>query len=149
MDANLKKPNWPLGVVGAVAGGVAGYFVFLWAGQQGFYAIVVPGAAVGLGCAALAKGESRGLGILCALLAVAAGLFSEWKISLDDDGNPASLGYFLAHLNELQAADAHPDRAGRGLRLLAWQGAAETTRPTREDRRRWPTRGPVTGWINR
>ncbi len=102
MDANLKKPNWPLGVVGAVAGGVAGYFVFLWAGQQGFYAIVVPGAAVGLGCAALAKGESRGLGILCALLAVAAGLFSEWKISLDDDGNPASLGYFLAHLNELQ-----------------------------------------------
>ena len=47
---NRQNVNWPLGIVGAVAGGVAGYFVFFWIAQQGFYAIMLPGAAVGLGC---------------------------------------------------------------------------------------------------
>ncbi len=100
MDANTKKPNWPLGLVGAVAGGVAGYFVFLWIAQQGFYALVLPGAAVGLGCAVLSRGESRTLGVVCAVLSLPLGLFAEWRFApfIAND----SLGYFLAHVYELQ-----------------------------------------------
>ncbi len=97
---NRKTINWSLGIVGAVVGGVAGYFVFFWIARQGFYALVLPGAAVGLGCAVLSRGESRPLGIVCAVLAVPLGLFSEWKISpfIADE----SLGYFLTHVSDLQ-----------------------------------------------
>jgi hypothetical protein len=36
------------GLVGAVVGGVTGYYAFGWALSQGYYAMVVPGALLGL-----------------------------------------------------------------------------------------------------
>lgn len=89
---------WVLGLVGAVVGGVLGYFLFMWIAGYGFYAIVLPGALVGIGCGALSGRKSTGLGIACAILGLAAGIFSEWRFApfaLDE-----SLVFFLKHFHE-------------------------------------------------
>ena len=67
MNANAKRANWLLGLVGGAGGGVAGYFLYFWLASQGFYAIVLPGAAIGLGCGALSRGKSNALGAVCGL----------------------------------------------------------------------------------
>ena len=100
MDEKVRKVNWPLGVVGAVLGGVAGYFVFFWIVGQGFYALILPGATVGLGCGALSRGRSHALGVVCGLLAVLVGLLAEWRLA--PFAADESLGYFLKHLHQLQ-----------------------------------------------
>src|SRR5258706_9239406 len=89
-----------LGVIGAVAGGAIGHFAFLWIARQGFYALALPGALAGLGCGWLGKSNSRPLAILCGLLGLALGIFSEWRFApfMKDH----SLGYFLAHLQDLR-----------------------------------------------
>jgi len=79
MKADTKPANWPLGLVGAVAGGVLGYFVFSWMIRQGFYALALPGFAVGLGCGLLSGGRSRGLGLVCGVLGIMLGLITEWR----------------------------------------------------------------------
>jgi hypothetical protein len=84
-----------LALLGAVVGGALGYLGFFWIVHQGFYALVLPGAFVGLG-AGIFKNRSVWIGVTCGLLALASGLFVEWKFApfMADD----SLGYFLGHL---------------------------------------------------
>jgi hypothetical protein len=67
-----------LGVIGGVVGGIAGYLLFFWIIKQGFYALVLPGAAVGLGCGLLAQHRSVLRGIVCAIAGLALGLYTEW-----------------------------------------------------------------------
>jgi len=88
------------GVAGAVLGGVVGGVVFVWLTRQGFYAAVLPGASLGLGCALLLNKPSNLAGILCALAAVPLGIFCEWKalpFNADD-----SLTFFLTNLHLLK-----------------------------------------------
>ncbi len=94
-----KPANWLLGLVGAVGGGVLGYFAFRFMASQGFYAMILPGALLGLGCGWLSGGKSNALGALCAFLALTLGIFLEWQFApfAADD----SLPFFLAHLHEL------------------------------------------------
>lgn len=70
-----------LGVIGGIVGGVFGYVLFFWIVKQGFYALVLPGASVGLGCGLLARHSSVIRGVACALAALALGLYSEWKFA--------------------------------------------------------------------
>jgi hypothetical protein len=100
MDTNAKGANWLLGMAGAAAGGAVGCLAFFWIARQGFYALVLPGAAVGLGCAALSRGKSNGLGIVCGGLGVLIGLLAEWRFA--PFAADPSLGYFLTHLHHLQ-----------------------------------------------
>ena len=88
-----------LALVAAVAAGIAGVFVFLWIGSQGFYALILPGAMIGLAASSL-KPKLQSTCIVCGLMALAAGLLSEWKLRpfIKDD----SLAYFLAHLRDLK-----------------------------------------------
>lgn len=89
---------WLLGLGGGVAGGVLGYFLFMVIARCGFYAIVLPGALVGIGCGALSGRKSNGLGIVCAVLGLAAGIFAEWRFApfaIDE-----SLSFFLTHFHE-------------------------------------------------
>jgi hypothetical protein len=99
MKAFTRLAQWSLGLVGAAAGGILGYFVFFWMARQGFYALVLPGAALGLGCALLSGGKSYGLGIVCGLLGVVLGLLTEWRFApfVAD----SSLSFFLTHLGDL------------------------------------------------
>jgi hypothetical protein len=65
---------------------------------QGFYAIVLPGALVGIGCGALSGRKSTGLGIVCDILGLGAGIFSEWRFA--PFAQNESLSFFLKHLHE-------------------------------------------------
>ena len=100
----MRKPSSPttlaLGLLGAVVGGVVGYFAFFWIAGQGFYAIVLPPALLGL-CAGLgARRRSTMLAVISALAGLALGLYVEWKFApfvVD-----RSLGYFITHLHALR-----------------------------------------------
>src|SRR5262245_29410883 len=89
-----------LGLIGAGLGGVLGCFAFLWVARQGFYALALPGALMGLGCGLLARQRSMALAIACGVLAVAVELYCEWRFApfIKD----ASLGFFLKHILELR-----------------------------------------------
>ena len=76
------------GFLGAVVGGAVGYAGFRYAFHHGFYAMILPGGLLGLGCGALAFHRSRGRGTACLIAGLALGLFAEWRISIwqDDPG---------------------------------------------------------------
>ena len=71
--------SWCLGIVGAALGGVLGWFAFGWLVSQGFYALALPGAAVGLGFGALARRPMIAGGIFCAIVALVLSLACEWR----------------------------------------------------------------------
>lgn len=87
-------------LIGAAIGGAIGYFLFGWVLKQGFYAMILPGAALGFGAAKLAPIESATQGTICAVLATALGLLTEWRHFpfVKDD----SLPYFLTHIHDLR-----------------------------------------------
>jgi len=87
-----------LGLAGAIAGGVLGYSLFKVMAGQGFYAIVLPGALVGIGCGALSGRKSTTLGIASAILALAAGIFAEWWFA--PFAADVSLSYFITHFHK-------------------------------------------------
>ena len=102
-----------LGVVGGAAGGAAGHFLFFWIARQGLYAIVLPGALVGIGCGLLSGRKSICLGVLCALSGLALGIFTEWRFA--PFAADRSLAFFLLHLNHLPAVKLVLLTLGSGL----------------------------------
>lgn len=105
METNQIKPavrvaRIGLGCVGAIAGGVAGWFAFFWATRQGFYALALPGAGIGMGGGYLVRRRSVPFAVICGIAGVIAGTLAEWRFApfIKDAG----LGYFLGHLHELK-----------------------------------------------
>jgi hypothetical protein len=87
-------------LAGAAIGGCVGYFVFGWVLGQGFYAMIIPGAALGYGAGKLSREESVTCGVISAILATGLGLFTEWRFfPFVKDG---SLVYFIGHIHELR-----------------------------------------------
>ncbi len=108
-----------LGVVGAILGGVAGWFIYGWAYSQGFYALALPGAAVGLGFAGLARRPMIAGGILCAIAAFFLMAACEWNHSpFSDDG---SFLYFLTHIHKVDSQMTLV-LIGLGVALAFWFG---------------------------
>lgn len=91
--------NNALALLAAVAGGLVGYLAFMWIARQGFYGLVLPGALVGI-CAGACKSRSVAVCIICGVLALCFGLFTEWRFA-PFIANP-SLGYFLMHAHQLR-----------------------------------------------
>jgi hypothetical protein len=89
------------GLAGAVIGGVLGYVLFRWLLTYRLYAIMIPGAALGMGAGLLARGRTQSLAILCAVAAIAVGIFSEWSV-FPFKKDP-SFGYFISHVHQLTA----------------------------------------------
>jgi hypothetical protein len=91
--------NNVLALGGALAGGALGYFAFFWLASQGFYALILPGALLGLG-AGLVRNRSLAVAVVCGLLATALGGFTEYRFApfVADHGFP----YFLSHLHQLR-----------------------------------------------
>ena len=85
-------------LAGAIVGGVLGHFAFVWLVSQGLYAMILPGGLVGIG-AGLARHGTIYLAVICGLLALAMGLFTEWRVFpfVADE----SLAYFLQHVHQL------------------------------------------------
>lgn len=88
-----------LSFCGALAGGILGYFAFFWIARQGFYALILPGALLGLG-AGIATNRSVLLAVACCLAALALGLFTEWRFAPFVKDN--SFSYFLMHASDLK-----------------------------------------------
>jgi hypothetical protein len=74
-----------LGLVGAIAGGALGFFIFRWLLNQGFYGLMIPGALLGLGCSLLARHNSIPRGVLCGIAAFGLALFTDWYFTFTDD----------------------------------------------------------------
>ena len=87
------------GVAGAVAGAVAGFYAFQWMASHGFYAMVLPGALMGLGCGYASGRQSTVLGGICAVAAIPLGLFCEAIVMPFVADN--SFGFFFSNLGEL------------------------------------------------
>ena len=94
-----RMRNNCLALGAAVLGGTLGYFAFFWIAKQGFYALVLPGGLFGL-AAGVVKNKSIVIALVCALLATALGLFTEWQFAPFKKDH--SLGFFLAHIADLE-----------------------------------------------
>jgi hypothetical protein len=100
VNDSVKLRSVALSLAGAVLGGVLGYAGFIWAAQYGFYAMVLPGALLGLGSGWLGGDRCPVRGVVCGALALGLGLFCEWRAHpfIKDPG----FAYFLAHIPNLQ-----------------------------------------------
>jgi hypothetical protein len=112
------------GLVGAIAGAVAGFFAFQWMASQGFYAMVLPGALMGLGCGYASGRQSKLLGGLCAISAIPVGLLCEALVMpfVADK----SLGFFFSHLGELSTVTWL--MIGAGAIMSYWFGVGRDRR---------------------
>lgn len=100
MSHSPALPRIFLALLAAAAGGVVGHFAFFWIAKQGFYAIMLPPALVGLAAGYVITSRSQTLAIVCAIGGLALGLFTEWKFApflLDN-----SWSYFLSHVHQLK-----------------------------------------------
>lgn len=88
------------GLIAGVVGGALGVYLFEWAANQGFYALIVPGALAGLACGLCSPGDSKLRGGLAAVVALFAGLVAEWKVF--PFRADKTFSYFLTHVNELK-----------------------------------------------
>jgi hypothetical protein len=88
------------GLLGLLVGGVAGYYLFQWLISQGFYALAIPGAVMGLACGYASRIYSPVLAVACGLSAVLLSAFCEWKARPFVDGD-GSFMYFLTHMHQL------------------------------------------------
>lgn len=111
-----------LGVAGALVGGAVGHLLFLAMARRGFYAMVLPGALVGLGCGLLSGRRSVPLGIACGVLGLVAGVLTEWRYA--PFTRDTSLSFFLAHLHKLSGVSLILILAGAGLAF--WFGLGRT-----------------------
>jgi len=85
--------------LGALAGALAGYVLFFWLAGYGYYGLAFPGGLLGVG-AGVFRSQSLLTPLMCALLALAAGTFTEWRYApFIVDG---SLGYFVRHFGDLR-----------------------------------------------
>ena len=94
----MNRKHDLLVLLGAVLGGLLGYAVFFWLARQQHYGLIVPGGLLGLG-AGIFKTQSKAIAVVCGVMALALGLFTEWRFApfVAD----ASLGYFVAHIHQL------------------------------------------------
>ena len=113
-----RARGWVLGLLGGAVGGVVGYFIFVAIIKQGYYAMVLPGAFIGLGAGAVSGRRSVGLGAVCGVAALVLGVFieSRWMPFVAD----RSLSYFLAHLGEVKWFDLA--MIGVGALFAFWFG---------------------------
>lgn len=88
------------GIIGAVVGGVVGYFAFLWIVRQGFYALIIPGTCLGLGAGLAVRRRIVPLAMGCGVAGLLLGIVTEWRFApfkADD-----SFVFFVAHLHDLK-----------------------------------------------
>jgi len=101
-----QEPTWaealavPLGLLGAIVGGLLGGYVVKLAYASNLYAIPLIGLTVGYGTILCARrGRSIILTVLAILVCLAASLLTEWKF-LYRFRDP-SLSYFISHITSL------------------------------------------------
>ena len=113
------------GLLGAILGAVLGYFAFRLLIKQGIYAMVLPGALVGIGCGLAMQREFKPLGVVSAVIALVLGVFLEWQfLPFRAD---KSLSYFLTHLHQVKPFDLL--MIALGTAAAYWFGVGRPGRP--------------------
>ncbi len=136
MGANFRIAPLIRGLFGAAVGGTVGYFAFAWILSQGFYAMILPGAAVGLGFGASTRERSTVYKFVSAILALGLGFFAEWRFfPFVKDG---SFTYFVTHVHQLRPVSLLMIALG-GV-FAFWFGIGRTP-VSREDNPDLPTEG--------
>jgi hypothetical protein len=95
----MNRKDDVLVLLGAAVGGLVGCVLFFVIARQGLYGLALPGGLLGLG-AGIFKTRSKVVPIVCGLLALALGLFTQWRFA--PFAADASLGYFLLHVPQLR-----------------------------------------------
>jgi len=99
-------------LLGALIGGLAGYFLFHFLINQGFYGLMLPGGVLGIG-AGVFKTPNKYVSVVCGVMAAALGLVAEWSafpFKADE-----SLAYFLSHFYDLKPATLIMIAIGAGV----------------------------------
>jgi hypothetical protein len=107
---NIKNPA--LVILGAIGGGLAGYVLFFQIVKFGFYGLIIPGGLLGMGAGAF-KNDSKAIAIICGVMALLLGLFTEWRFA-PFRADP-SLGYFLTHIHKLNRITLIMIAVGAGM----------------------------------
>jgi len=82
-----------LGLIGALAGGLAGYYGFFWMVSQGFFSPILPGAFLGLGAGLCVRHRSNLLGAICGIAAIGIGIFTQWRAVVRGGGEESFADY--------------------------------------------------------
>jgi hypothetical protein len=85
-------------LIGAAAGGLFGYALFLLLVRRGYHGLTVPGGLLGLG-AGLFRTKSKAIPIICGVAALVLGLFTQWRLEAYFAG--ITLTDFLLHVHQL------------------------------------------------
>ena len=74
-----------LGLVGAIIGGAVGVALVYWLRNQGFYAMMIPGAFVGLGAHVASPYPSNLRGAILGVAGLFVGVVTEWAVFWSGD----------------------------------------------------------------
>ncbi|HKD37296.1 MAG TPA: hypothetical protein VKB78_10860 [Pirellulales bacterium] len=89
-----------IAIAGAIVGGILGTLAFGFFLHRGLYAFAVPGGLAGIG-AGITKNRARWVPIVCAVIALVAGVVAEGVYRPFDKDD--SFGYFLKHIFEIES----------------------------------------------
>jgi len=119
--------SWLLGLLGAILGGLAGYFAFMLAKDEGFYAPVLAGGLVGVGCGMLSRHHSILRCVLCGIAGILLGYYCDFRITLMPHYDS-----FAAYLAALSKHGAFTNiRVILGGLVAYWFGQSNWTEPRR------------------
>lgn len=111
------------GLVGLIVGGAAGFFLFQWLVSQGYFALAIPGALMGLGCGYLSRIHSIVLAVACGVSAAVLLTYAEWKVFYTN----YTFARFLTHLHELDGVTLV--MLALGIVFAAWFGLGRPKPP--------------------
>jgi hypothetical protein len=114
----LKAQHYVRGITGALIGAGLGYVGFRFLAQNGLYAIVLPGACVGMCGGYLSRVRSGVIGGIAALVALVSLVLIEWQFAPFVADN--SLAYFVTHLHKV--LPAHLIMISIGTAFAFWFG---------------------------
>jgi len=108
------------GIIGGLVGAVAGYFLFQYLARRGMFGYAIPGASIGLVAGLAAQGQSKTLGVFCAIAAVLMAIYCEWASApFAADG---SLSFFVLHLHRLPGLKIKAIITALGAACAYWLG---------------------------
>ena len=127
MNNKLSPANVIISLFGAIVGGTLGYYLFFFIARQGLYALVLPGALLGLGCGLLLRKKSVVIGVICGFSALLLGLVIEWRFApFIRDG---SFNYFITHVHKLRSMTLFMIAVGAVMGFWLGQGRNRATVP--------------------
>lgn len=91
-----------MSLAGAILGATVGVAAFSWLLGQGYYAMVLPGACMGLGCHLASPARSARRGLIAGVAGLALGVVVEWWYA-PMIADPGFL-YFVKHIPKLRPA---------------------------------------------